>query len=616
MITKGRNTVGSVRTPLYARKRRRFSPLQLIGVGVTAALIFGTGLVFYITHTNSHAAAVNPNCTLIVPANPLSAQGLATPYRLMATDNAMGPCKEANANQGAFVQGVIYDPATGKFSVYSPLVIDKGTQPAIMPTVPTLPADAVVGLWFGFNGTNLTLQGAQRNTLAQARCVNGLNGSVFGQFAYCNAQAFFAATNAGLAKKKFTIPPIGMATDGMPCMTSRDFGLIDQDQSDNVQTQYLANGKGQTAQLTAANMAQLQGATTLGNPSDNALLTHFVDPALGCTPWTAPDLANNGAPVSALPLDELQAAAYQKAPVALVPMTDPMTMVGNNQNLFKTNFYRLGVDQPLAFNANQASGTTYCQNLLTAGLARLKLDMSLTMKSASPDAGAANSLFTFLAQRYNASFTNLNCQNLIKQPNPVTVQVDGNGVAISATFSTMAGTGAGTATATATATTTGTGTGAGGAQQVAVGSGMFNLNSSTRSVGINLNILYPNHGNQRVDVQVVTDSCTGNAIFTQEVDLGAGGVSTASLTFNNVQNVVVPPNWFFRILDPQQNHAMVGCGSVVSQGVSANAILGIVNAVPSPAALAPAQGSANLLLNSETGTVTMSYNILYVLRPN
>jgi hypothetical protein len=145
---------------------------------------------------------------------------------------------------------------------------------------------------------------------------------------------------------------------------------------------------------------------------------------------------------------------------------------------------------------------------------------------------------------------------------------------------------------------------------------MFNLNSSTRSVGINLNILYPNHGNQRVDVQVVTDSCTGNAIFTQVVDLGAGGVSTASLTFNNVQNVVVPPNWFFRILDPQQNHAMVGCGSVVSQGVNANAILGTVNAVPSPVALAPAQGSANLLLNSGTGTVTMSYNILYVLRPS
>ncbi|BCL84300.1 hypothetical protein ccbrp13_67650 [Ktedonobacteria bacterium brp13] len=433
MLTQTRKDRASQTMSLYSRRKRHFSPLPLISLCITVLLIVSGTAVFVLSRAKSHAAAANPNCTLIVPANPLSAQGLATPYQLAAVDNN-GPCNEANANQSAFVQGVIYDPANGTFSVYSPLVIDKGTQPAVQPTVPTLPANAVVGLWFGFNGTNLTLKGTQRNVLAQGNCVNGTSGSVFGQFAYCNASAFFTAANNGQAQGKFTIPPIGIANDGMSCMTSRDFGLIDQDQSDNVQTQYLANGQGQIAQFSAANQQQFANATAISNPSDNALLTHFVDPVLGCTPWQAPDLANNGAMVSALPLDEIQAAADQKAPIALVPLTDPMVLHNANQSLRKTNLYRLGVDQTQASSTNQASGTTYCQNFATTGLARLKLDQTLMQNAASPMPAAANSLFTFLAQRFNASYTNLNCQKLLHQPNPVTVQTDGNGVAIGATF--------------------------------------------------------------------------------------------------------------------------------------------------------------------------------------
>ena len=49
------------------------------------------------------------------------------------------------------------------------------------------------------------------------------------------------------------MPNPGTANDGQPCLTTRNFGVIDQDQSDNVTTLYLANAKGQTAQDTAAN---------------------------------------------------------------------------------------------------------------------------------------------------------------------------------------------------------------------------------------------------------------------------------------------------------------------------------------------------------------------------
>src|SRR3954470_1816983 len=148
-----------------SRKKSRVSPLMLIGIGVTVfAAILGVGaFVFQQINASHAAAALNMNCTLIVPQNPLTAQGLATPYQLVATNAADGPCNEANIAQSAFVQADIIDPATGQITTYSPLVVDKGTQPAVVPTAPTLPANAVVGVWYGFNSATLTLQNNARN---------------------------------------------------------------------------------------------------------------------------------------------------------------------------------------------------------------------------------------------------------------------------------------------------------------------------------------------------------------------------------------------------------------------------------------------------------------------
>ena len=88
----------------------------------------------------------------------------------------------------------------------------------------------------------------------------------------------------------------------------------------------------------------MQNATVLSNPSDNALLTRFVDPALGCTPWTVPDLVDNNNLVATFGTDELMAAADQKAPIALIPAGDEMAQVNGNSNLRKINLYRVGAD--------------------------------------------------------------------------------------------------------------------------------------------------------------------------------------------------------------------------------------------------------------------------------
>ncbi|HLY25861.1 MAG TPA: hypothetical protein VKQ72_05945 [Aggregatilineales bacterium] len=408
---------------------------MLIGLSVPLVLAVIASVVFIVPHLGSHAAAVNGDCTLIVPANPLTAKGLATPYKLVATNADNGPCNEANKGQAAFVQGAVIDPATGQISIYNPLVIDQGTQPAAAPVVPKLPANGIVALWFGFNGNNLTLRGTH-GSLRQGNCVNGVNGSIFTQFAYCNAPAFFRAANSAIQAGLLQPPALGTANDGQACPSVRDFGVVDMDQSDNVITSYLVTANGQTAQATAANMAALQNTQVQTNGSDNRLLAVAMDGALGCTPWMAPDLADPGKMLPALPLDELQAAAHQAAPVALVPAGDPMVLNNNNPDLNKLNAYRIGVDQPPAQSMRAASTTAYCRHLLAIGPARIQLDMQFTQGRGSPDPAAANSLFNFLAQRFVASYgpNGLNCVGLLNKPDPVAVTTDGNGVAISATF--------------------------------------------------------------------------------------------------------------------------------------------------------------------------------------
>ncbi len=421
-------------------RRRRVSPLMFIGAAVTVIIALGAGVFFFILpRFGSHAAALNMDCTLIVPQHPLSAKGLATPYQLVATDPNNGPCNEANPNQAAFVQGAVINTVTGQISVYDPLVVDKGTKPAIAPVVPQLPQNAVVALWFGFNGNLLQLQG-QQNSLNDGHCVNGINGaingSIFGQVGYCNAPAFFQAANQAIQQGQLHPPALGRAKDGLICPTVRDFSVVDMDQSDNVTTAYLVTGNGQTAQMTNANAQQLQNAQLQINGSDNRLLSIAIDGALGCQPWMAPDLANPGQTATALPLDELQAATHQPAPVALVPSHDDMVVVNGQANLQKINAYRAGVDQPLAPNLGSAGTKTYCMNLRQIAPARLLLDSTFTMTAPSLVPAMANNLFTFLAQRFVATYgpNGLNCVGLLNMPDPVSVQTDNNGVAIAATI--------------------------------------------------------------------------------------------------------------------------------------------------------------------------------------
>ena len=129
------------------------------------------------------------------------------------------------SNQQVFVEGTIFDPQTNNVFVYNPLVITSGTKPAIDPIVPNLPDGAIVGIWVGANSNNVVLIG----DTAGGNCINGINVggflSTFTQVASCNAAQFFAMAQAA------SPPPLGKASDGQTCLSTRDFALVDMDQS-------------------------------------------------------------------------------------------------------------------------------------------------------------------------------------------------------------------------------------------------------------------------------------------------------------------------------------------------------------------------------------------------
>jgi hypothetical protein len=399
------------------------------------ALAKGTGKQDGQDQKQAAAAAAQQvvECSLAVPADPLSAVGLSTPWLLAGKNGASGGCREKDPNAAAFVQAAVLNPATGEVSIYNPLVIDRGSKPAINPTVPGLPPNPVVGIWVGFNGNTLTLRGP-----GSAACVAGVGKSVFGQNAFCGTTAFFDAANTAITAGKLTPPDLGTARDGKPCPTSRDFSVVDQDQSDNTTTTYLVTRDGRTAQNTPQNNAALTSAKIAFNGSDEGVVAAKLDPALGCTPWKAPDLADptHAQQVPAWPLNELQAAAKQAAPVATVPALDPFVLKNNQPDLVKLNAYRAGTDQGMVGSLADAGNRSYCQNLLDVGLPRIVADRDLTAAAPSPFPTMADNLFDFLAMRFQATFSEkqgfLMCQSALGVTNPVKLKTNGDGVVVGA----------------------------------------------------------------------------------------------------------------------------------------------------------------------------------------
>jgi hypothetical protein len=290
-------------------------------------------------------------------------------------------------------------------------------------TPPVIPADAVVTIDFGFNGTDLVQVGATPTTLADAHCVSGQAGSAFGQAASCNGVNFFTAVAQAERKGLLKVPSPGTSSaivpsggdlgTGRSCPVIRNFEVAGLNPGESVTSTYLLNPlTGQTAQNNSTSEAYVAGATLLHHNSANAVLDQYVDPILGCTPFEAPDLSNVKVPAFSEALDEIAADAYPPKAAALVPGNDTAATGGG-----------------------QFDPALYCQNMVNIQTPFLAANQKLLATGQSPVTATAGNLLTFLANDLSASFTGLGCQRF-HLTNPVTLKRNSAGAAIAATFDT------------------------------------------------------------------------------------------------------------------------------------------------------------------------------------
>ena len=375
------------------------------------------------------------DCTLVLPQFPLSYNGLITPYILKG-------CTQENPATTSFVEATIFNPENGHLSVYHPLVVNDGTIPLIQPTPFVLPGGAIISLSFGTNANTLRL--TPPASVLAGRCVNGISiNDIFGQFSYCNSDVLFDNVNDWIKLgKELTppIPPLGIANDGLECLTTRHFMLVDQDPSDNLVTTYLLDPiTMKVSQDTITNRQIYPTAIILKNGSDNRLLT-LLNLAMGCKGYVAPLLSDlSGAMSSSMVLNELHAAARQAVPMVSLPSRDPMTRVvaGGNTipSLLKNNLYRKGINQRQITTLQDADTTPFCGylgNIIT----RLQANKASFTTQQSPDPNAASNLFTFLATRFCQTYANLKCDILLDQANPVILTLTG-GITTDALFTTI-----------------------------------------------------------------------------------------------------------------------------------------------------------------------------------
>ena len=374
------------------------------------------------------------DCILKIPNDPLN-QGLFQPWFLSTRNDSLLPCSQTIPSSAVFIEATILDLTTGQFFIYNPLIIDIDTQPALPILTAQMPQNNIVVLHFGSNGNSVTLENTVTNglnSIEEGNCINGLPNDIFGQFAYCNAINFFNEVNLLISQNRIHVPVLMNSILGDTCPTVRSFAVVDQDQSDNVLTSYILTTSNQIAQDTPQNRNSLSVAVILKNGSDNRLLDMFIDIAIGCTPFEAPDLVDNTIMKPSQALNEIQANMIPISSfVALVPDNDPMVFNQNTTlNLDKINLYRVGVNQPIVTSLNQPMNTiNYCNMMETIAIPFYILHINELQNFISPD-GTANNLLNFLCNRFVNSWTNLNCINFTGRQSLISVIFDQNGIAI------------------------------------------------------------------------------------------------------------------------------------------------------------------------------------------
>lgn len=366
-------------------------------------------LFFFITKV------ICQNCLIIIPEDPLNG-GLFKPWYIF-NETQEDECSQYNPKTSVFIEATILDKDSGEIFVYNPLVVNKNDIPEVFPNSLKLPINNIVTIHFGCNCNSLKFVYSPQ--VVQGNCINGLNSSVFGQFAYCNSIIFFKSINESIKNGKVNIPKVGLTLKGDFCPTIRNFAVVDQDQSDNLLSSYIITTNFKVAQNTLYNRNNLSVLTYVSNGSDNRLLNAFILPALSCESFTAPDFEDRNITKSSLVLNELHASNNPTDNDALIPPFNPMTLVSDEESLDKVNLYRLGVNMNILQNLDINLNYNYCKSLSRIApnfFIKYGLEFSL---ASSPDSYTANNLLNFLVLRFENTWNILGCKNITNNDSPV-----------------------------------------------------------------------------------------------------------------------------------------------------------------------------------------------------
>ncbi|KAF9083885.1 hypothetical protein BGX29_002857 [Mortierella sp. GBA35] len=219
---------------------------------------------------NAATVKTTANCVIQLPRNPLSAEGLASAFLL-----SRGSCDQRDPNQRVFVEATVFGPSDKSFAVYHPLVINEGTQPAMQPTAPALPKDAVVVLHFSTRAHSLTLAGDTQTC-----------SGVSLQSAACNAASFFNAARSVESVE---------GDISAACAASQELGA-------SVFTTYLESAYGEFAQATQKNREALAEYLQLADTSPPQ-----------CSSWLARSLMEENTLLPSKALYNLQASSSKRA---------------------------------------------------------------------------------------------------------------------------------------------------------------------------------------------------------------------------------------------------------------------------------------------------------------
>lgn len=364
-------------------------------------------------------------CGVVVPENPLSYQGLNTPYILKSLNNKTDDCSVLKQRSTVFIEIVIFDIVSSTFYIYNPLVVNDLGQIKNIIKTDQLPVHNVVGIWFGSNDVTFKLLDSN-NSLHFGDCVDGYNNSVFGNFAYCNAKIFFETVD----KYKFYIPDIGKTINDFDCLTTRSFEFNQQYHISSVVSSYIIYQDQKVAIKSFNNLSIFEPPLyVIINKSNGRILNSYISIATRCNTFIGYDFIDQYNRKSSIVLNELQGSLDKQQ--IFIPSTHPSVMMNGYPDLNKLNLYRIGLNQPVVTGIHINDSIIYCNGIYNKTPVFLYNHYDLLTNYNTPDDTLGNNLINVMISRFLSSWNTYDCGNILKVPFPIKYEKDYNNVIVS-----------------------------------------------------------------------------------------------------------------------------------------------------------------------------------------